>query len=146
MLAVSALPSIPLPIPSLPLRPSPLLLPLRSFLRRRGHRSHLRLRRRGGFPAPDLHNARASLRAGIVIDVAEVSDIGDRDLPVDVSLTRRLPPALTVNDGLHALRRAADEAKSSPPGVGSGVIRFEVSSEYGRDVLVFVNWGLQAGL
>jgi isochorismate synthase / 2-succinyl-5-enolpyruvyl-6-hydroxy-3-cyclohexene-1-carboxylate synthase / 2-succinyl-6-hydroxy-2,4-cyclohexadiene-1-carboxylate synthase / o-succinylbenzoate synthase len=77
-----------------------------------------------------------------VIDVDEVSNIDDRDLPVDVSLTRRLPPALTVNDGLDALQRAADEAKSSPPGAGSGVIRFEVSSGHGRDVLVFVNWGL----
>jgi isochorismate synthase/2-succinyl-5-enolpyruvyl-6-hydroxy-3-cyclohexene-1-carboxylate synthase/2-succinyl-6-hydroxy-2,4-cyclohexadiene-1-carboxylate synthase/O-succinylbenzoate synthase len=63
-----------------------------------------------------------------MIDVDEVGETGDRDLPVDVSFARRLPPALTVGDGLDALRRAADELKASPPaGATSGVIRFEVS-------------------
>jgi isochorismate synthase/2-succinyl-5-enolpyruvyl-6-hydroxy-3-cyclohexene-1-carboxylate synthase/2-succinyl-6-hydroxy-2,4-cyclohexadiene-1-carboxylate synthase/O-succinylbenzoate synthase len=63
-----------------------------------------------------------------VIDVDEVAETGDLDLPVDVSFTRRLPPALTVRDGLDALRRAAAEVKASPPaGARSGVIRFEVS-------------------
>ncbi|OEL19228.1 Protein PHYLLO, chloroplastic [Dichanthelium oligosanthes] len=72
-------------------------------------------------------DAAAWRRAGIVIDVDELSEIGDRDLPVEVSFTRRLPPALTVGDGLDALRRAADELKASPPaGASSGLIRFEV--------------------
>lgn len=61
-----------------------------------------------------------------MIDVDEVDDLGDRDLPVDVSFTRRLPPALTLGDGLAALRRAAEEVKANPPAAGSGVIRFEV--------------------
>jgi isochorismate synthase / 2-succinyl-5-enolpyruvyl-6-hydroxy-3-cyclohexene-1-carboxylate synthase / 2-succinyl-6-hydroxy-2,4-cyclohexadiene-1-carboxylate synthase / o-succinylbenzoate synthase len=135
MLAVSPPPRLPL---SLPLRPSPLLPPPRTCLRRRIRPSHLRLRLRCCLLAPGLANARAAPRAGIVIDVDKVSDVGDRDLPVDVSFTRRLPAALTVNDGLDALRRAADEAKSSPPGVGSGVIRFEVRYWYGHYVLVSV--------
>jgi isochorismate synthase / 2-succinyl-5-enolpyruvyl-6-hydroxy-3-cyclohexene-1-carboxylate synthase / 2-succinyl-6-hydroxy-2,4-cyclohexadiene-1-carboxylate synthase / o-succinylbenzoate synthase len=130
MLAVSPPPRLPL---SLPLRPSPLLPPPRTCLRRRIHPSHLCLR--GCLLAPGLANARAALRAGIVIDVDKVSDVGDRDLPVDVSFTRRLPATLTVNDGLDALRRAADEAKSTPPGVGSGVFRFEVRYGYGHYVL-----------
>jgi isochorismate synthase/2-succinyl-5-enolpyruvyl-6-hydroxy-3-cyclohexene-1-carboxylate synthase/2-succinyl-6-hydroxy-2,4-cyclohexadiene-1-carboxylate synthase/O-succinylbenzoate synthase len=72
-----------------------------------------------------------------VIDVDEVGEIGDRDLPVDVSFARRLPPALTVGDGLGALRRAADELKASPPaGATSGVIRFEVSCGNHRDSFV----------
>lgn len=62
-----------------------------------------------------------------MIDVDKVDETGDRDLPVDVSFTRRLPPALTVDDGLDALRRAADEFKAGPPaGASSGVIRFEI--------------------
>ncbi|KAG8059103.1 hypothetical protein GUJ93_ZPchr0002g23828 [Zizania palustris] len=72
-----------------------------------------------------LH-AIAGTRAGIVIDVDEVDEVGDRDLPVDVSFTRRLPPVLTLGDGLAALRQAAEEVKASPPAAASGVVRFEV--------------------
>ncbi|KAL6634634.1 hypothetical protein ACP70R_027305 [Stipagrostis hirtigluma subsp. patula] len=116
MLAVS-------PPPRLPsLRPAP---PLRSP-RRCYYLRNPRRCRRGGTPLRLFRAAAATRRAGIVIDVDEVDDIGDRDLPVDVSFTRRLSPALTVGDGLAALRRAADEVKASPPGAGSGVIRFEV--------------------
>lgn len=61
-----------------------------------------------------------------MIDVDRVDDVGDRDLPVDISFVRRLPPALTLADGIATLRRAAQEVKASPPAVGSGVIRFEV--------------------
>jgi len=68
-----------------------------------------------------------------VIDVDEMAENGDRDLPVDVSFTRRLAPALTVGDGLDALLRAANEVKATPPaGARSGVIRFEVRCGYRR--------------
>ncbi|KAJ1279712.1 hypothetical protein BS78_04G176000 [Paspalum vaginatum] len=114
MFAVS---SLPLPLSSL--RAFSLLPPRRRRL------SHPRIRRSG--PPLCLLRSGAGRRAGIVIDVDEMYGIGDRDLPVDVSFTRRLPPALTVGDGLDALRRAADEVKASPPaGASSGVIRFEI--------------------
>ncbi|XP_062219458.1 protein PHYLLO, chloroplastic isoform X3 [Phragmites australis] len=122
MLAFSPPSRLPL-LPSLRPRP-PLLPPRRRCLHRKSHPSFLRLR--GCLLPPRRLRVDAARRAGIVIDVDEVSEIGDRDLPVDVSFTRRIPPALTVGDGLDALRRAVDEVKASPPGAGSGVIRFEV--------------------
>ncbi|XP_037450858.1 protein PHYLLO, chloroplastic-like [Triticum dicoccoides] len=124
MLVVSLSPSSPLsflPVPN----PRPFVVfPLRRCCL---HKHHKRRQCRGGSGLPlHLLHAVARRRMGIVIDVDEVNDIGDRDLPVDVSFTRRLPPALTLVDGIAALRRAAEEVKASPPAAGSGVIRFEV--------------------
>ncbi|RLN09825.1 protein PHYLLO, chloroplastic isoform X1 [Panicum miliaceum] len=113
--------SPPLRLPVLPLLAFPLPSPRPRCRSARG-------RLRGG-PRPLCRlraGAAAGRRAGIVIDVDEVGETGDRDLPVDVSFARSIPPALTVGDGLGALRRAADELKASPPaGATSGVIRFE---------------------
>ncbi|XP_066321928.1 protein PHYLLO, chloroplastic-like isoform X5 [Miscanthus floridulus] len=118
MLAVSPPPRLPL-LTFTPLRAFPPLPPRRRGLSRR------RIRR-SSTPLV-LLRARAGRHAGIVIDVDEMAENGDRDLPVDVSFTRRLPPALTVGDGLDALLRAANEVKATPPaGARSGVIRFEV--------------------
>ncbi|KAL6899311.1 hypothetical protein ACP4OV_005969 [Aristida adscensionis] len=125
MLAVSPPPRLPLlRLPSLRAAPPPLRSPnCRFYYYLRNHRRC----RCGGTPVHRLRAAPAAARrAGIVIDVDKVGEVGDRDLPVDVSFTRRLPPALTVGDGLDALRRAAGEVGASPPGAGSGVIRFEV--------------------
>jgi hypothetical protein len=81
-----------------------------------------------------------------VIDVDEVGEVGDRDLPVDVSFTRRLPPVLTLGDGLAALRRAGEEVKACPPAAAaSGVIRFEVSRPArlcGRGYVVFYRFAV----
>lgn len=93
-----------------------------------------------------LLRAVAARRAGIVIDVDEVGEVGDRDLPVDVSFTRRLPPVLTLGDGLAALRRAGEEVKACPPAAAaSGVIRFEVSRPArlcGRGYVVFYRFAV----
>ncbi|KAF0928968.1 hypothetical protein E2562_011059 [Oryza meyeriana var. granulata] len=128
MLAVSSSPhrfSLPLLPAGTSTTAPPLLSPRRRPLlaSRRGHCvcSPRRRPRRGG-----LLRAVAGRRAGIVIDVDGVDEVGDRDLPVDVSFTRRLPPVLTLGDGLAALRRAGEEVKASPPAAASGVIRFEV--------------------
>ncbi|KAF8653016.1 hypothetical protein HU200_062451 [Digitaria exilis] len=110
--------------------PRPPLLPIRSLLgfplvctRRRVRSTRIRLR-----PLCRLRaDAAAMGSAGVVVDVDEVGENGERFLPVDVSFTRRLAPALTAGDGFDALRRACDEVKASPPaGATSGVIRFEV--------------------
>ncbi|WVZ74855.1 hypothetical protein U9M48_022979 [Paspalum notatum var. saurae] len=112
-------------VSSLPLLLSSSLCTFSLLPPRRRRLSRLRSRRTGT-PLCRLR-AGAGRRAGTVINVDEMSGIEDRDLPVDVSFTRRLPPALTVGDGLDALRRAADEVKASPPaGASSGVIRFEI--------------------
>jgi isochorismate synthase / 2-succinyl-5-enolpyruvyl-6-hydroxy-3-cyclohexene-1-carboxylate synthase / 2-succinyl-6-hydroxy-2,4-cyclohexadiene-1-carboxylate synthase / o-succinylbenzoate synthase len=124
MLAVSPSPPPRLPLLTLThLCAFPLLPPRRRGLSRlRSHRS--------GTPLV-LLRARAVRHAGIVIDIDEMVENEDRDLPVDVSFTRRLPPALTFGDGLDALLRAANEVKDTPPaGARSGVIRFEVRCGY----------------
>uniref|UniRef100_A0A0E0CMH8 Mandelate racemase/muconate lactonizing enzyme C-terminal domain-containing protein n=1 Tax=Oryza meridionalis TaxID=40149 RepID=A0A0E0CMH8_9ORYZ len=103
--------------------PPPLLSPRRPLLAPRRRRCLCG----GGGGGLLLLRAVAARRAGIVIDVDEVCEVGDRDLPVDVSFTRRLPPVLTLGDGLAALRRAGEEVKACPPAAAaSGVIRFEV--------------------
>nr|XP_015626292.1 protein PHYLLO, chloroplastic isoform X4 [Oryza sativa Japonica Group] len=103
--------------------PPPLLSPRRPLLAPRRRRCLCG----GGGGGLLLLRAVAARRAGIVIDVDEVGEVGDRDLPVDVSFTRRLPPVLTLGDGLAALRRAGEEVKACPPAAAaSGVIRFEV--------------------
>uniref|UniRef100_A0A0E0K1L6 Mandelate racemase/muconate lactonizing enzyme C-terminal domain-containing protein n=1 Tax=Oryza punctata TaxID=4537 RepID=A0A0E0K1L6_ORYPU len=131
MLAVSSSPHRLLPYISTTPPPPPLLSPRRpppliASRRRRFLCRGPRRPRGGGGGGLLLLRAVAARRAGIVIDVDEVGEVGDRDLPVDVSFTRRLPPVLTLGDGLAALRRAGEEVKASPPAAASGVIRFEV--------------------
>uniref|UniRef100_A0A0D9VHL4 Mandelate racemase/muconate lactonizing enzyme C-terminal domain-containing protein n=1 Tax=Leersia perrieri TaxID=77586 RepID=A0A0D9VHL4_9ORYZ len=124
MLAVVSPPRLPLLTTT---TTPPLLLSPRRLLCLCSPRPSRRRRRGGGFGCPLRAVAAAGGRAGIVIDVDEVDEVGDRDLPVDVSFTRRLRPVLTLGDGLAALRQAGEEVKASPPaGAGSGVIRFEV--------------------
>uniref|UniRef100_A0A0D3F6X4 Mandelate racemase/muconate lactonizing enzyme C-terminal domain-containing protein n=1 Tax=Oryza barthii TaxID=65489 RepID=A0A0D3F6X4_9ORYZ len=121
---------LPLPVlpgtfttPPPPPPPPPLLSPRRPLLAPRRRRCLCG----GGGGGLLLLRAVAARRAGIVIDVDEVGEVGDRDLPVDVSFTRRLPPVLTLGDGLAALRRAGEEVKACPPAAAaSGIIRFEV--------------------
>lgn len=49
-------------------------------------------------------------------------------LPVELSLTRTLPPALTLRHGVEKLREAIEELKLDPPRSNSGVLRFQVLS------------------
>uniref|UniRef100_A0A0E0G8W4 Mandelate racemase/muconate lactonizing enzyme C-terminal domain-containing protein n=1 Tax=Oryza nivara TaxID=4536 RepID=A0A0E0G8W4_ORYNI len=117
------LPVLPGTFTTPPPPPPPLLSPRRPLLAPRRRRCLCG----GGGGGLLLLRAVAARRAGIVIDVDEVGEVGDRDLPVDVSFTRRLPPVLTLGDGLAALRRAGEEVKACPPAAAaSGVIRFEV--------------------
>lgn len=48
------------------------------------------------------------------------------DLVIEASLTRILPPALTLEHGLVALKDALHEFKLNPPSSTSGFIRFQV--------------------
>ncbi|CAO2820404.1 unnamed protein product [Amaranthus hypochondriacus] len=51
----------------------------------------------------------------------------DDDLVIEASLTRILPPALTLEHGIVALKDALQEFKLHPPSSSSGLIRFQVA-------------------
>uniref|UniRef100_A0A803L7K1 Mandelate racemase/muconate lactonizing enzyme C-terminal domain-containing protein n=1 Tax=Chenopodium quinoa TaxID=63459 RepID=A0A803L7K1_CHEQI len=60
------------------------------------------------------------------VNASEDEFCGD-DLVVEASLTRILPPALTLEHGVVALKDALQEFKLNPPSSASGLIRFQVA-------------------
>ncbi|XP_020083251.1 protein PHYLLO, chloroplastic isoform X4 [Ananas comosus] len=71
-------------------------------------------------------NSQSSCCGGLEIDADEILDVGDRDLPVDLFLTRTLPPALTLKAGYEKIKNAIEELKTNPPSASSGVLRYQV--------------------
>ncbi|KAH9707760.1 protein PHYLLO [Citrus sinensis] len=64
---------------------------------------------------------------GPVMDVDEIMDCEEGDLVVETSITRTLPPALTLEHGLESISEAVNKLKTDPPSSSSGVLRFQVA-------------------
>ncbi|MCL7043110.1 hypothetical protein MKW94_015470 [Papaver nudicaule] len=76
--------------------------------------------------------------ARVISDKAEVEtglysmEVGDEDeedseLPVELSYTRTLPPALTFEHGINKIRLEMDKLKLNSPTSRSGILRFQVA-------------------
>lgn len=61
-----------------------------------------------------------------VLGATELSDLEDVDLVVEMCITRTLPPALTLKQGLESISEAIEKLKLEPPRSSSGVFRFQV--------------------
>ncbi|XP_019053464.1 PREDICTED: protein PHYLLO, chloroplastic isoform X2 [Nelumbo nucifera] len=55
------------------------------------------------------------------------SGTGDCDLPVELCQTRTLPPALTLEHGVIAIKEAIEKLKTNPPCSRSGVLRIQIA-------------------
>lgn len=53
-------------------------------------------------------------------------DVKDAALLVSTCITRNLPPALTLEQGLDKIKEAVNELKSKPPSCSSGMYRIQV--------------------
>lgn len=67
---------------------------------------------------------------GPAVEVSEVSEMEDGDLAVETCITRALPPALTLEQGIEKIREAVEDLKLNPPSTSSGFLRFQVSLEF----------------
>ncbi|PNX63502.1 protein PHYLLO chloroplastic-like [Trifolium pratense] len=54
-------------------------------------------------------------------------DVEDYQVIFEHCVTRTLPPALTLDDGLQKLKEALEMLKLAPPSCSSGFLRFQVS-------------------
>ena len=63
---------------------------------------------------------------GPVMEIGEVSTMEDGDLVVETCITRTLPPALTLENGLQSIKEAVEELKLNPPCTSNGFFRFQV--------------------
>lgn len=61
-----------------------------------------------------------------VMGAAELSHLEDIDLLVETCITRTLPPALTLKQGLESISEAIEKLKLEPPHSSNGVFRFQV--------------------
>ncbi|KAM1378745.1 hypothetical protein ACFX2I_020728 [Malus domestica] len=64
---------------------------------------------------------------GPAIEVGQVSEAEDGDLVIETGVTRTLPPALTLQQGLEKIREAVEELKLNPPSTCTGIHRFQVA-------------------
>ncbi|EXB44935.1 Protein PHYLLO [Morus notabilis] len=64
---------------------------------------------------------------GPAVEVSEVSEMEDGDLAVETCITRALPPALTLEQGIEKIREAVEDLKLNPPSTSSGFLRFQVA-------------------
>ncbi|KAM0961461.1 hypothetical protein ACFX2J_020652 [Malus domestica] len=64
---------------------------------------------------------------GPAIEVGQVSEAEDGDLVIETGVTRMLPPALTLQQGLEKIREALEELKLNPPSTCTGIHRFQVA-------------------
>lgn len=63
---------------------------------------------------------------GPVIGVDDIVDNGDVDLVFENCVTRTLPPALTLEEGLERIKEAVQILRLDPPCCSSGFLRFQV--------------------
>lgn len=54
-------------------------------------------------------------------------DVEENEVVFEHCVTRTLPPALTLQDGLHKLKEALEMLKVAPPRCSAGFLRFQVS-------------------
>ncbi|GMN38911.1 hypothetical protein TIFTF001_008132 [Ficus carica] len=64
---------------------------------------------------------------GPVVEVGEVLQMEDGDLAVETCITRALPPAVTLEQGIERIREAVEDLKLNPPSTSSGFLRFQVA-------------------
>ncbi|ONK69405.1 uncharacterized protein A4U43_C05F22510 [Asparagus officinalis] len=64
---------------------------------------------------------------GLGVDVDDLHGEDEFVLPVELSFTRTLPPALTLKHGVGKLREAVEKLKLDPPCSNSGVLRYQVA-------------------
>ncbi|KAF3774881.1 PHYLLO protein [Nymphaea thermarum] len=69
---------------------------------------------------------KASISRGTDAVVDTLSRMERSDFPVEICETRTLPPALTLRDGVMALREAITNLKLDPPCLKSGVLRYQI--------------------
>ncbi|XP_024956733.2 protein PHYLLO, chloroplastic isoform X5 [Citrus sinensis] len=74
---------------------------------------------------------------GPVMDVDEIMDCEEGDLVVETSITRTLPPALTLEHGLESISEAVNKLKTDPPSSSSGVLRFQNRGVFGIGAAVY---------
>ncbi|KAG1327480.1 putative protein PHYLLO, chloroplastic [Cocos nucifera] len=102
-----------------------------SFPSRRSSLGNLNLRRSNLLPFqsnPKFQiDAEDGCYGGLEIAADEFLELGDMDLPVDISLTRALPPALTLRDGFDKMKEAIETLKANPPCSRSGILRIQVT-------------------
>ena len=63
---------------------------------------------------------------GPVVEVGEVLQMEDGDLAVETCITRALPPAVTLEQGIERIRETVEDLKLNPPSTSSGFLRFQV--------------------
>ncbi|XP_038988053.1 protein PHYLLO, chloroplastic isoform X7 [Phoenix dactylifera] len=102
-----------------------------SFPSRRSSLGNLNLRRSNLLPfqsKPNFQiNAEDGCYGGLEIAADEFLELGDMDLPVELSVTRALPPALTLREGFDKIKEAIEKLKANPPCLRSGVLRIQVA-------------------
>lgn len=64
------------------------------------------------------------------------------EMPVELCLTRVLPPALTLEEGGRRIKEAVAEIRSCPPGLSSGIIRFQVNFVVLSSLFIFFGFNL----
>nr|GMD80397.1 protein PHYLLO, chloroplastic isoform X1 [Ipomoea batatas] len=64
---------------------------------------------------------RCSIREGRVLELEDAA------LIVSTCITRTLPPALTLEQGLEKIEEAVEELKANPPACAFGMLRFQVA-------------------
>ncbi|XP_062163333.1 protein PHYLLO, chloroplastic isoform X1 [Alnus glutinosa] len=98
--------------------------PTLTFLSRNSPRFHLlRL-------PPQLPNSKvveAVRLDGPVVEIGELSGTEDGDLVFETCITRTLPPALTLEQGLQRITEAVEKMKMDPPAAATGIFRFQVA-------------------
>ncbi|XP_073113105.1 protein PHYLLO, chloroplastic isoform X4 [Elaeis guineensis] len=123
-----------LSVPHLPSLSRSIRLKIRSkhsFPSRRSSLGNLNLRRSNLLPFQSNPNfqidAEDGCYGGLEIAADEFLELGDMDLPVELSVTRALPPALTLREGFDKMKEAIETLKANPPCSRSGVLRIQVT-------------------
>lgn len=63
---------------------------------------------------------------GPVVEIGEFAGTEDGDLVFETCITRTLPPALTLEQGLQRITEAVEKMKMDPPSSACGNFRFQV--------------------
>ncbi|KAL2484725.1 Protein PHYLLO [Abeliophyllum distichum] len=84
-----------------------------------------------GFLCFNLFNNRQNLFPKAVVGSSmredKFVDVKDAALLVSTCITRNLPPALTLDQGLDKIKEAVEELKAKPPSCSSGMYRIQVA-------------------
>lgn len=61
-----------------------------------------------------------------MVEIGELSGTEDGDLAFETCITRTLPSALTLEQGLQRITEAVEKMKMDSPSSASGIFRFQV--------------------